>query len=107
VRWELGSATDEWRKWGHEQGVSADRWTVPGRQRPETDGRGQRARCARGRSNREGGERLTDGPRPQCWVAALTDRWAPAGGGRGREEREAWGARGPAEKEGGVLSPDE
>jgi hypothetical protein len=50
---------------------------------------------------------LTGGLWAQCWAVRLTDRWAPASGGRGREEREARGVRGPAEKEGGGPRPDE
>jgi hypothetical protein len=91
--WRLTERANGGGEVGHEQGVLADRWMAPGR--PETGGRGRRARCARGRPNR-GGERLTGGSRPQCRAAALTDRRAPTGGGRGREEREARGAHGPA-----------
>jgi hypothetical protein len=96
VRWGSGSAADAWRKRGHEQGGP---WQPADGAQPaglKTGGRGRRVRWARGRPNIEGGERMTDGPWAQCRAVALTDRWSPAGGGRGREESEAWGARVPA-----------
>jgi hypothetical protein len=59
--WRLTERANGGGEVGHEQGVLADRWMAPGR--PETGGRGRRARCARGRPNRGGGE-------ADWWVAA-------------------------------------
>jgi hypothetical protein len=80
-------------RWGTSRGsLPIGGWHPAG---PKPAGVGD-VRGARAAGRTEGGERLTGGSRPQCRAAALTDRRAPAGGGRGREEREARGAHGPA-----------
>jgi hypothetical protein len=76
-RAEVGDGRQGGKGRGRGRGVPVNWQTALGRERPKTDGRVRRAAAMpRDRPNRGWGRGLTDGPRPQCRMAAPADRQA-------------------------------